>query len=68
MLSNGRITVLPRTSVANLLFIPSFQLGTSKVEVWHQGFNANSFSMVDAKHSDHPRLGKASQVVLINWG
>lgn len=44
--SKGLITSLPRTSVAKLLFTPDFQPGTSKVEVWHQGFKVSSFSIV----------------------
>lgn len=48
--------------------MPSFQLGISKVDEWHQGFSDNSFSMTDAKCSDQPLRGKAAHVVSISRG
>ena len=66
--SYGFITTLFSTSVAKLLGIPSFQLGTSKVDVWHHGLSLSSFSITWAKQPDHPLRGNALQVVAIRSG
>lgn len=66
--SNSFMTAFARTSVAKLLCTPCTQFGTSNVEVWHHGFRDSSFSITRAKHSDHPFLGKAAQVVAMRLG
>ena len=63
--SYSAMNIFPLTSVAKLLCVPSRQFGISKVDVWHHGFKASSFSIVLAKHSDQPLRGKAAQVVEI---
>ena len=60
--SYGFMTSLLRTSRAKLLGMPCFQPGTSKVEVWHHGLRASSFSIVAEKHDDHSSRGNARTV------
>ena len=66
--SYGFMISLLRTSRAKLLGMPSFQPGTSKVEVWHQGLRASSVAMVWAKCSDEPLRGKAVAVLSMSCG